>query len=147
MRTPGLLLLLPLLGACRSTPDSEAPEWVPLLSGSASGIVSPGVEIARDPASWAELWARHSAGILPAPEPPAVDFERHQVVFVGAGVRPTAGYGLAVEGLEEDGDRLVLRIRETPPSDEGLVAQVLTTPFEILLIERSERPLEARYLR
>lgn len=78
--------------------------------------------------------------IADAGSPPVVDFERHGVLLITMGERPTAGYRL---NFLPGTHRVVLRGRtlqvdlawETPPPD-SIQAQVMTYPCLLLQVPR-----------
>lgn len=93
--------------------------------------------VARSDAEWAALWdlaGRPPPGRLP-PDQMALG------VFLGT--RTTTGYSVDILRLRperRDGqrDRLVVEYREVTPPDGLITAQVLTSPYAIILVDRSE---------
>jgi PrcB C-terminal len=80
---------------------------------------------------------------------PVIDFERQMVVGVSAGVQPTEGYRVEIARVEggrdgKPGTTVVWRLL-TPPADQQ-VAQALTHPAEVVLVENREGPVEFRRL-
>ncbi len=92
---------------------------------------------ARNDAEWAALWdlaGRSPPGRLP-PDQMALG------VFLGT--RTTTGYSVDILRLRperRDGqrDRLVVEYREVTPPDGLITAQVLTSPYAIILVDRSD---------
>lgn len=92
---------------------------------------------ARTDAEWAALWdlaGRPPPGRLP-PEQMALG------VFLGT--RTTTGYSVDILRLRperRDGqrDRLVVEYREVTPPDGLITAQILTSPYAIILVDRSD---------
>jgi hypothetical protein len=80
---------------------------------------------------------------------PAIDFHKQMIVGVSAGVQPTGGYRVEVTRVEKDqdgkgGTTALWRLR-TPPPDQR-VAQELTHPAEVVLIEHRAGPVQFRRL-
>jgi hypothetical protein len=57
-------------------------------------------------------------------------------VGVYAGQQRTGGYGVRVDRIERDGDRLVVRATFIAPAPDALTIQVLTSPAQLVSIER-----------
>lgn len=93
--------------------------------------------VARTDAEWVALWdlaGRAPPGRLP-PDQMALG------VFLGT--RTTTGYSVDILRLRperRDGqrDRLVVEYRELTPPDGLITAQVLTSPYAIIMVDRSE---------
>lgn len=71
---------------------------------------------------------------------PRIDFSRSMVVCVSAGPQSTSGYRVDVKSLRRQATganpRITIRWSLRPP--RGVVLQVLTTPLEVLLVERTD---------
>jgi cytochrome b subunit of formate dehydrogenase len=139
-------LLLPL-AACATAPVEPADsQFISLSKGTLSGITTPGVHVAGDAVSWKALWADHARVLMPAPALPSVDFARHVVVFAAGGSRPSAGYALSVQRVHPEDGKLVVEARESAPGTGTLQAQVVTNPYEIVLVPRTKLELVLRVL-
>ena len=148
MRATWMLIYLGLGCACGdpapsdpATSDSAAPEaelatvlpTTVLVRGSMSAIPTQRIAVARDAAAWRALWSEHSANLFPPPPPPEVDFSTSMVVAVFLGTRTSGGYEVAIDECVRDGERLVVRARETRPDKDALVTAALTAPYEFVL--------------
>ena len=136
-----------LLGNGLGLHDGDELAFRPLLHGNQSGIASTSVLVARDETQWRALWSQHSARALPPPEAPAVDFAKDMVVCVCIGNRPTAGWSVKVERAVKEHDTLWLDVREKAPAEDALVAQMLTNPFEMVLLPQSDLRVDVRSTR
>lgn len=93
--------------------------------------------VARSDAEWAALWdlaGRPPPGRLPSDQ---------MALGVFLGTRTTTGYSVDILRLRperRDGqrDRLVVEYREVTPPEGLITAQVLTSPYAIILVDRSE---------
>jgi PrcB C-terminal len=100
--------------------------------GTRSEIVVARQVTIRDQDAWAALWQEHAA----ARPRPAVDFSSEMVVGVFLGTRSTAGYGAEIIGYRAaDGD-VVIQYRESAPPRGAITAQVLTSPFHLVVVPR-----------
>jgi hypothetical protein len=86
---------------------------------------------AKNDREWQQLWQKHT----PDRPRPKVDFSKEMVVAVFLGSRPTAGYVLEVVSATQDNGTLVVKYRESAPSQRGtMTAQVLTSPYDIVAV-------------
>jgi hypothetical protein len=68
---------------------------------------------------------------------PAVDFERYIVIAAMQGPKPTAGYSIFVTSAVQNGDEVTVVVDTTEPEPGAITAQVLTSPYHLVLAERS----------
>jgi hypothetical protein len=75
------------------------------------------------------------------PALPIIDFTRYEVIGVFDGSHSTGGYGVSVTGiLDQDGTRIV-RIRREVPGETCIVTQGLTSPFQLVRVEKTNLPI------
>lgn len=153
MRHYAVAILACLVPSCSMIGDGlglrerdEIP-MTPLLRGTQSGIGATTVMVARDEAQWTDLWSKHASRQIPAPDAPAVDFAKHMVVCVCLGTRPSAGWSVKVERAVEEDGALWLDVRETQPAEGAATAQMLTEPFEMVLLPQSLLRVDVRATR
>ncbi len=103
-----------------------------LDKGSASQISSPREVTVRERGEWAALWSEHAPG---RPQP-SVDFSSEMVVGVFVGTRPTAGFAVEIVGYRAVGSDVVVQYAETIPPRGALTAQVLTSPFHLVVVPK-----------
>jgi len=58
------------------------------------------------------------------------------VVGVFLGTRPTAGYGAEIVGYRGADSDAVIQYRESAPPRGAITAQVLTSPFHLVVVPR-----------
>ncbi len=100
--------------------------------GAQSAIEAARQVVARDADQWMEVWRAHS----PNRPPPSVDFAREMVVGVFVGTRQTAGFAVEIPGYRDLGSALIVQYRETVPSRDAMTAQVLTSPYHLVVVPR-----------
>jgi hypothetical protein len=143
------LLALALLGLCAGCSSTAVEGGEPvsfrsLARGYHSGLAEEGVEVARNEMEWKALWQRHTATVLPRPEPPEVDFEREMVLSISLGTRPTGGHAVSVERvLARDGSTLVEAV-ERGPAPDAFVPEVVTQPYHMVAVPRRDGDVELR---
>ncbi|HJQ60348.1 MAG TPA: protease complex subunit PrcB family protein [Vineibacter sp.] len=113
-------------------PDAGVAIRFKAWQGPQAGAVVPKTQIANTQAEWQDLWSS-----LRRDPAPSFDPERQTGVAILLGQRPTPGYRIGVIGTEQRGDRLVIVVEETHPTAKAAPPPVVTSPFTIMLIERS----------
>lgn len=103
-----------------------------LDQGQESGIEAAKQVSARNADEWDSLWKQHASGRAR----PSIDFGKEVVAAVFLGSRPSAGYGVQIVGVRQEGSALVVSYRETRPAPDALTAQVLTSPYHIVAIPK-----------
>jgi hypothetical protein len=91
----------------------------------------------RDRDEWASFWSTHAPG-RPAP---SVDFAREMVVGVFMGTRPTAGFGVEIVGYRDSADGIVVQYRERAPARGAITAQVIVSPYHLVVVPRRSGPV------
>jgi hypothetical protein len=95
----------------------------------------------RSAADWEKLWRQHAGERARPP----VDFGREIVIAVFLGSRPTAGFSIEIVGTREGGPDLIVQYRETRPPAGGIVAQVLTSPYHVVAMSRSDAVKDVKF--
>ncbi len=107
-----------------------------LARGGQSGLRKPRQIVVRSAAEWEALWKEHAADRLPTLPMPPIDFTKETVLGVALGDRPTAGYEVQITRADREGDRLVVHTREVTPATDSVQAQVVTSPFDFVVVPR-----------
>ena len=103
-----------------------------LDKGTRSEIVVARQVTIRDQDAWNALWQEHAA----ARPRPNVDFSSEMVVGVFLGTRPTAGFATEIVGYRVVDADVVIQYRESAPPRGAITAQVLTSPFHLVVVPR-----------
>lgn len=72
---------------------------------------------------------------------PSVDFTQNHVLAVFSGERPSAGYGVAVNAVVDTATAREVMITHTEPGTGCMTAQVITSPFQFVLVPKNELPI------
>lgn len=139
-----LSLLFSLLTACQAQPDPAAPRKTaptapPHWTGYYGGRQSFSLLALRTADEWDAFWRQ-----VQRPKPQSLDTAREMGVAVFLGQRNTGGYGVEILQVKAEGGKLVVEYRETTPSPDMMVTQALTTPWTVVVVPRSDLPLESR---
>jgi len=95
------------------------------------GSVPAGNLVLRDGGELAEFWDRYGSG----PQP-SIDFERRMVVGVFLGERPNPGYGVRIVAVRRVGTGAEVVYEESLPHPDGIYAQVIVHPSDLVSIPR-----------
>jgi predicted metal-dependent enzyme (double-stranded beta helix superfamily) len=86
-----------------------------------------------------ELWTMiYSTG---GPARPYVDFSRYEVIGVFDGTHSSGGYRVEVTDVAEKDGARVVSIARHEPGDECAVTEAVTSPFQIIRVEKSPLPI------
>jgi len=111
-------------------------EFQTVAKGYRSGVRTPLQVVARSQTEWEKLWRQHSS--IEATSPlPIIDFEKHIIVGLFLGDKPTGGYNVAITRAEQSDSDLIAYYEETLPRPGGIVIQTLTQPFHIVRVTRA----------
>jgi hypothetical protein len=122
--------------------DAEAPFLRTFPASTGGGPADPIRTVVRDPAAWAELWAKANAHVTPVPKAPAVDFSKEMVAFAGLGPKPTTGYSVEIVGVSKESGKLVLLLIEREPLKSLPVAAAATSPWHAVVLAKSDLAVE-----
>jgi PrcB C-terminal len=69
-----------------------------------------------------------------ARETPTVDFSKRQLLLVSTGPRSSTGYSIEILGVEEQGGKITVRVREVSPRLDDRVEARVTYPYRLLSV-------------
>ena len=104
------------------------------------GLTERGEQVVRDAAAWSALWARMTARQSPSAVP-AVDFGSEMVLVAAMGQRPSGGYGVTIERVEDAGAELVASVVHQRPGAGCGVTAALTEPVDAVRVPRAAKPV------
>jgi hypothetical protein len=141
----GFILVLGLFGAiflpaCAPTVSlAQTPvSFTTVDKGFYSGVREPLKVVISSQEEWAALWSRHASGRRPASLPPLIDFSAEMVIGLFLGEKSTGGHSVEITRAELDGSNLRFYYRERNPPPGAIVPQVLTQPYHLVSLSRSE---------
>lgn len=72
---------------------------------------------------------------------PDVNFNEKTVIAVFMGQKPTGGYSVSLRQLEVTKDKVQFLVEESVPSKNCIVTQVITNPYQIIAIDKTEKEI------
>lgn len=115
----------------------------PLFGTLYSNIHQPARLVIRDSQSWAQLWAQMVAPTDGLSSPPAVDFDKNEVVVAAMGERQRGGYAISINGIAQDASgTLHVDVASTIPASTCNASDVITTPLDAVLVPRTTETVQ-----
>jgi hypothetical protein len=146
LMNPALPLLVATLSiflvSCLGAAPAQNQGFRTLAKGAFGGIQEPTLQVIKDKAAWEKLWAKHAAGLKTVEKPPEIDFSKEMVILVAMGRQNTGGYRIQITRVEPIGGKLHISVLKTTPPPGGMSIQVLTAPFEMVAVPKSDLPPE-----
>ena len=62
------------------------------------------------------------------------DVQSSNFLILNMGEKPTAGYSIGVQSVEETEKNIIITVKDTSPESGSMVAQVITYPFCVLKV-------------
>jgi hypothetical protein len=150
MRLFGICALI-LLHACSNPGIGTAASPVlfeTIEHGGNSGVRTGKLVVIRDEAAWKKLWMEHKKNRTGDPPPP-IDFSKEMVISVFLGVRPSGGFSVSMTDISDSGSAggLSVTVEETSPGRGCFVTAMLTYPFHIVRVARTEGPVAFNHVK
>ena len=86
--------------------------------------------VIRDANTWAAFWSELGVG-----ERPEVDFTRDVIVAAAAGQKPSGGYEIAVDRINQSNGELAIDVVETEPGPNCITSSSLTQPVDVVAVQ------------
>jgi len=103
--------------------------------------------VIRTQEQWMELWGTHTSIRIPHPTPPPVDFGKEMILAVFTGQKPSGGFAVEITRVEKYENELVASFIEVRPPPDALVTQVLTQPYHIIKMKKSDLPVRFKKIK
>jgi len=143
-----ILALACLFLACASTArtdqSGESIEFTPILEGQHSLADTASSYLIGDKETWTEIWQFANGNIEPMPELPEINFEKQMVLAVFMGRKNSGGYRNEIASINKVESFLNVKVINYR-REGGMMLPVLTSPFCIVKIPKSNYKLLMRY--
>ncbi|MFH1825210.1 MAG: protease complex subunit PrcB family protein [Candidatus Firestonebacteria bacterium] len=87
---------------------------------------------------WEEVWKKTFSD----KEIPKIDFDKKMAILVFAGEKMTGGYEISIKEINYEKDKIIVKISEIIPPRNAFCIMVITSPFYIKIIDKSDLPVE-----
>ena len=91
---------------------------------------------------WEDLWNKAVASEITVPK---IDFEQSMVIAVFQGLKNTAGYRIEIYKVIEKDNSIEVYIQEASPASDNIVTQVITSPYHIVKIKKTDKEVKLIY--
>ena len=142
MKPVRLLLLLCCLAAGASAVGqvtfgrANLIDWGTFKSGATSRFNDPEMVVMHTENDFQAYWQR-AMGQAGNAAPKGVDWMKYKLVAVHLGTRPNSGYSVIVQNILRNGSYATIHAVEQTPIPNQYVAQMQTSPWVIVKVERS----------
>jgi hypothetical protein len=102
-----------------------------------SGIQATQNVTIRDADSFQLLWSAHGGAALPS-----VDFSRNMVIGVFLGTQSNGCYATEIDSVTSGAGKITVQHTDSVPGPTVLCTMALTTPAHLIVVARSEQPVE-----
>jgi PrcB C-terminal len=76
---------------------------------------------------------------------PPIDWKRQDAFLVATGPRSSTGYVLRIAEVRDEGEKIVVVVREQTPSLGDPVTARVTYPFRLIALPRSDKPVKLKW--
>ncbi len=114
-----------------------------IRQGPRSGVGEAKNLVITTEAEWLRVFSEIAPHVFVGDYMPAIDFTKESVVAVFAGQKPNGGYGFGayLSGLRQPGKSLTVHISENSPGPNCVTEQVLTTPYVLIKIPKTDQKI------
>lgn len=136
MRKVFIILLGPLFLAT-SCPKMIPMEMEELDKGAYGAMEETGQMVIENQEEFVAMWEKVHANQVPAPRPPAIDFDANVLICSFMGMKSSGGYGtsLIMAGKDKQ-ENVQIVIQETIPGPACLTTSALTSPYVMATIAK-----------
>ncbi|MFC4767749.1 S-layer homology domain-containing protein [Effusibacillus consociatus] len=78
------------------------------------------------------------------PGPHSISMEGKTYILVSRGQKPNPGYEISISKVVEEPDRIAVTVEVRNPQPGMIYAQVITTPFDLVEIPETNKPIELK---
>lgn len=95
-------------------------------------------------ATLATVWQEHMANLSNPPAVPDIPFNQETVIAVFLGARPTGGYSISIDTVEETSDSTVVSVTVTIPGPAAIVTQAFTSAYHFVKMPKTQKVVSFR---
>ena len=107
-----------------------------------SGVKEPGTLVVDSQKNLEVMWERITVLVVPRPDTPKIDFDTEIALAVFMGERQTGGYEIAIDKVVEHENEVIVTYSETSPRPGMTAPQVITRPFQIAVIPKTDKEIK-----
>jgi hypothetical protein len=136
-----ILAGLVLAGTAAAAEKSQTVAVIKEWKGFNAAQEAPKRVVVKDQKGWEEVWTGMEGNVNPKPETPKVDFDSRMVIAVFMGTRKSGGYSVKITSIEQNG-KVTVKVKESSPPPDAIVTMALTSPYHVVVVPKSDKPVE-----
>ncbi len=139
-----LVILLLSCGGVKDTAISQSVQNYPLttvIESAHGGPDLPKIIVAKEPSAVKEFYNYVNRTRKPGLAIPKVDYHNSMIVIFCMGRKNTGGYSVGIESIYENDDSLIITVKEKAPEDQEIVPQVITHPFTVIKMKKTDKKI------
>lgn len=141
-----ILIIASALVSCSDAgSEREKISFEVILDGTYSAISEKRELKIDNDADYQKLMADVYKNLDQMPRIPDVDFKKHNLIAVFIGTRNTGGFLVNIDSITETAKGLNVEVNETKPGKNCMTIDMLTAPFTIVKIPKSEKKPVFKY--
>ena len=113
-----------------------------IKGGVNSGYKEKGYIVINNEQQLKKIWNKIFSIMIPPPSVPYIDFENSTLIGVFMGEKPTGGYGIEITKITEQKNKITVDIKEISPAPDCIVTMVLTSPYKIIKINKTNKKIK-----
>ena len=129
-----LLLVALALPACTNAKVAGPVEMQTIARGGYAVDEARKAVLATSDREYREQWQ----ALIGEGEIPAVDFDKHVVVFLLGGMRNTGGWSVVPVSARIEGDTAVIDAKVEGPPPGGITTQAITYPYAVITLDQRD---------
>ena len=122
------------------TNQTQESNFTVLLKGSHSNFEKPSLKVIKNNDELKQLFGVLNSTKSPSDKIPEVQFNKNIVVGLFMGTKNSSGFSIEINHIDYKPDETVIEYRETTP--KGRVMTVMTSPFQLAKINRTNTPIK-----
>jgi hypothetical protein len=119
-------------------------EFETIQKGTQSGYKERDSLVIKDQDEWEKVWSLHTSNLDQIPRIPKIDFNTEMVIAIFRGEYTTSGYYTEITKITESNEKIEVVVTETNDL-KGMMLDVLTYPYHIVKLKRSDLPVNFTY--
>jgi hypothetical protein len=130
--------------SCTTPYEEEEPtpvEFTTIARDDQSAVKQASSMVIEDEETWEATWASLVPNLIQRPLPPEIDWGKYVLLAHFMGQKSTNGYEVEFTEVLE-GDKISVRVTEISPGSNCTLLQVITAPYHIVQIPKTDKEVE-----
>ncbi|MBC7474753.1 MAG: protease complex subunit PrcB family protein [Candidatus Sericytochromatia bacterium] len=112
-----------------------------ILSGERSDLRNYDAKVIDNESDFQQLWENHTGSKTNPLFLPKIDFDFKNVVAIFLGDRPTTGFSIDIDRIDESKDTMSIYLKENKPAEGTEVKAELTQPFLMIELKKTKKKI------